>query len=165
MSVRPSVRLSVRPSLKISVTTEPIGFYSSGNIPTGPVVVLGYFLGGWDTPNSPLNKKKPHPKDFFLHFLLNLSNCWSNWAQPYWEYTYWSSGGFKLFSWGVGHPNPPKNKKSPLPKFLIFKIFVNKKPVIGVGEPHCNMGRSPHESPPPQKKNKLNIFFLILIFV
>ena len=26
--------MSVRPSLKISVTTEPIGFYSSGNIPT-----------------------------------------------------------------------------------------------------------------------------------
>ena len=46
-----SVRLSVRQSLKISVTTEPIGFYSSGSIPTGPVMVLGYFLGGWDTPN------------------------------------------------------------------------------------------------------------------
>ena len=43
--------MSVRPSLEISVTTEPIGFYSSGNIPTGPVVVLGYFLGGWDIPN------------------------------------------------------------------------------------------------------------------
>ena len=35
-------------TLKISVTIEPIGFYSSGNIPTGPVVILGYFLGGWD---------------------------------------------------------------------------------------------------------------------
>ena len=43
--------MSVRLSLKISVTIEPIGFYSSGNIPTGPVVVLGYFLGGLDTPN------------------------------------------------------------------------------------------------------------------
>ncbi len=32
--------------LKIS-TAEPIGFYSSGNVPTGPVVVLGSFLGGW----------------------------------------------------------------------------------------------------------------------
>ena len=31
---RMSVCLSVRPSLKISVTTETIGFYSSGNIPT-----------------------------------------------------------------------------------------------------------------------------------
>ena len=40
-----SVRLSVCPSLKISVTTEPIGFYSSGYIPIGPVVVLSYFLG------------------------------------------------------------------------------------------------------------------------
>ena len=43
-----SVRLSVHPSLKISVTTEPIRFYSSGKIPTGPVVVLGFFLGGYD---------------------------------------------------------------------------------------------------------------------
>ena len=44
-----SVRLSVCMQLKISVTAELIGFYSSGNIPTGPVVVLGYFLGGgWD---------------------------------------------------------------------------------------------------------------------
>ena len=58
-----SVCLSVRPFLKISVTTEPIGFYSSGNIPTGPVVVLGYFLGEWDTPNPPKNKKSP---PFFL---------------------------------------------------------------------------------------------------
>ena len=39
--------MSVRPSLKISVTTEPIGFYFSGNIPTGTVVVLGYFFRGW----------------------------------------------------------------------------------------------------------------------
>ena len=31
------------------IMTIPIGFYSSGNIPTGPVVGLGYFLGGWDT--------------------------------------------------------------------------------------------------------------------
>ena len=45
MSVRPSVRLK----LKISVTTEPIGFYSLGNISSGPVVVLSYFLGGEDT--------------------------------------------------------------------------------------------------------------------
>ena len=29
--------MSVRPSLKISVTAEPIVFYSSGNISTGPV--------------------------------------------------------------------------------------------------------------------------------
>ena len=56
--------MSVCPSLKISVTTEPIGFYSSGNIPTGPVVVLGYFLEGWDTPNPPKNIKSP------LHFFV-----------------------------------------------------------------------------------------------
>ena len=38
-------RNDVCPSLKISVTIKPIGFYYSGIIPTGPVVVLGYFLG------------------------------------------------------------------------------------------------------------------------
>ena len=65
-----SVRLSVRLSLKISVTTEPIGFYSSGNIPTGPVVVLGYFLGGWDTPNPPKNKKKPTAQIFYFIFFV-----------------------------------------------------------------------------------------------
>ena len=69
MSVHPSVCLSVClsvcQSLKISVTTGPIIFYYSGNIPTGPVVVLGYFLGGWDTPNPPKNKKIP-PHFFFL---------------------------------------------------------------------------------------------------
>ncbi len=58
--VCPSVCLSVRLSLKISETTEPIGIYSSGNIPFGPVVVfIYYFLGGWDTPNPPKNKKSP----------------------------------------------------------------------------------------------------------
>ena len=35
--------MSICLSLKISVTTELIWFYSSGNIPTGPRVVLGYF--------------------------------------------------------------------------------------------------------------------------
>ena len=66
--------MSVCPSLKISVTTEPIGFYSSGNIPTGPVVVLGYFLGGWDTPNPPKNKKIP-PHFFFAEdFLGPITN-------------------------------------------------------------------------------------------
>ena len=56
-----SVRLSVRLSLKISVTTEPIGLYSLGNLPTGPVVDLGYFLRGWDTPNPPQKQKIPPP--------------------------------------------------------------------------------------------------------
>ena len=60
-----SVCLYVRPSLKISVTTEPIGFYSSENIPTGTVVVLGYFLGGLDTPNPPKKKQKNTPPHFF----------------------------------------------------------------------------------------------------
>ena len=62
-----SVRLSIRPSLKISVTTEPIGFYSSGNIPTGPVVVLGYFLGGVGHPQLPKNNKSP---PIFFIFLV-----------------------------------------------------------------------------------------------
>ena len=53
--------MSVRLSLKISVTTEPTGFYSSANLSTGPVVVLSYFLGGWDTP-------KPPPPFFFTNF-------------------------------------------------------------------------------------------------
>ena len=78
MSVHPSVCLSVClsvcQSLKISVTTEPIIFYYSGNIPTGPVVVLGYFLGGWDTPNPPKNKKIP-PHFFFAEdFLGPITN-------------------------------------------------------------------------------------------
>ncbi len=51
--------LSVRLKLKISVTTEPIGFYSSGYISIGPLVVLSYFLVGWDTSN--LQKMKFHP--------------------------------------------------------------------------------------------------------
>ena len=38
---------------------------------------------------------------------------------------------------GMGHSNPPKNKKSPLQKFLILKNFCKQKPVIGVGELHC----------------------------
>ena len=71
MSVHPSVCLSVCQSLKISVTTGPIIFYYSGNIPTGPVVVLGYFLGGWDTPNPPKNKKIP-PHFFLLKIFLVL---------------------------------------------------------------------------------------------
>ena len=55
LSVSLSVRLSVRLKLKISVTAEPIGLYFSGNIPTGPVMVLSYFPGGWDNPHHPEN--------------------------------------------------------------------------------------------------------------
>ena len=35
---------SVRPSEAISVTAEPIGFYSLGNIPTGSVLVFKNYL-------------------------------------------------------------------------------------------------------------------------
>ena len=55
MSICPSVSLK----LKISVTTEPIGLDSYGYLPIGPVVVLSYFLEGWDTPNPPKNKLSP----------------------------------------------------------------------------------------------------------
>ena len=59
--------MSVCLKLKISVTTEPIGFYTSGYIPIGRVVVLSYFLGGWDTHNPPKNENSPHPqKNSFL---------------------------------------------------------------------------------------------------
>ena len=72
-----NVYLSVCLKLKISVTKEPIGLFSSGNIPTGPGIVLSYFIGGWDTPNptSPKKRKIP-PKNthFFYFFFLNLKN-------------------------------------------------------------------------------------------
>ena len=56
MSVCPSIRLK----LKILVTTEPIGFKSSWNISTGPVVVLSYFVGGCDISN-PYRKQNNTP--------------------------------------------------------------------------------------------------------
>ncbi len=66
ISVSPSISQSNPLSLKILVTTEPIRFYSLVNILTGIVVVLGYLLEGWDTPNPPpLKIKKILPK-FFL---------------------------------------------------------------------------------------------------
>jgi len=40
------------------VTVEPIGFFASGNIPIGHVVVLGYLFGVWDNPNPPTKKAK-----------------------------------------------------------------------------------------------------------
>ena len=68
-----SVRLTFRPSLKILVTTGPIGFYSSENIPTGPLVVLGYFLWGWDTPKPPKSKKITHNFSLMMHsIIINL---------------------------------------------------------------------------------------------
>ena len=68
LDVCPSVHLSVRLKLKILVTTQPIGFYSSGYIPIGSLEVLSYFLVGWDTPNPPKNKKSSNP-----FFLLGIS--------------------------------------------------------------------------------------------
>ena len=82
MSIRPSVCPSVRLKLKIPVTTEPIGFYSAGYIPIDPVVVLSYFLGGWNTHNPPPPKKKiswehirPSTSStlFFFNYLLGQS--------------------------------------------------------------------------------------------
>ena len=61
--------VSVRPSLKISVTTAQIEIHSSGNIPAGPVVVLGFFFGGWDTLNPPKYKKKSN-----FHFFADSGN-------------------------------------------------------------------------------------------
>ncbi len=55
--------MSVRLKLKISVTAEPIGLYSTGNISTGPVMVLSIFLEGESPP--PQIKIK-----IYLHFLL-----------------------------------------------------------------------------------------------
>ena len=60
-SIIQSSLMSVRLKLKISVTTEPIGFYSSGYIPIGPVVVLSYFYGGGSPPTSPPSKKMKIP--------------------------------------------------------------------------------------------------------
>ena len=63
MSICPSVCLS----LTVSATTEPIGFYSSWNIPTGPVVVLGYFIGECNTPTpQPQKKTKKSPPIYFF---------------------------------------------------------------------------------------------------
>ena len=62
--------MSVRLKLKISVTAEPIGLYSSGIIPTGPVMVLSYFPGAWDTPNPPQKTKKTTPQNFFFTFFV-----------------------------------------------------------------------------------------------
>ncbi len=50
--------MSLRLFIKNLVTTEPIGFYSSGNIPNAHLVVLGYFLGGWENPPPKKKKKK-----------------------------------------------------------------------------------------------------------
>ena len=73
----------VCPSVSISVTTETIRFYSSGSIPAGTSAVLGYFIGGWDTPNHPKNKKSPYHffccqgiKTLVLHHHFFLITPW-----------------------------------------------------------------------------------------
>ena len=81
-----SVRLSVHMSLKISVTIEPIEFYSSGNIATGPKYIFphkfcefaiysrkfGTYLlfFGWEVIEVVMI---PILTLFFLNFLLWLS--------------------------------------------------------------------------------------------
>ena len=60
-----SVRLSVLPSPKISVTTEPI--HSLGNIPTGPVVVLAYFLKGMGHPPPNFYEFAIYSRKFPIH--------------------------------------------------------------------------------------------------
>ena len=70
--------MSVCLKLKISVSTKPIGLYSSGKIPTGPVTVLSYFLVGWDTPNPPKNKKMGfNKKNIFLKISIMQSRMMS----------------------------------------------------------------------------------------
>ncbi len=66
--------LSVHLKLKISVTTQPIGRYSLGNIPTGSVIGFKLFSCGGNTPNPlPQKEKKiPPPKKKFFIFFLNL---------------------------------------------------------------------------------------------
>ena len=65
MSVSPFVCLK----LKISVTAKPIGFYSSLNIPTGPVVGLGCFFRGSKT-KFPLPLLGPSPRDFTITLMV-----------------------------------------------------------------------------------------------
>ena len=41
----------------------------------------------------------------------DLDNQWTDWALLFREYTNWSCGGFRIFSWGVRQPQPPPQKK------------------------------------------------------
>ena len=98
--------MSVCLKLKISVTNKPIEVFSLGNISTSPLVVLAIFWGGWDTP-LPQKKYNPYNFIFFLCTYLGLL---------FREYTYWFYSGFKLFSWGVGQPQPPQEEITLFPK-------------------------------------------------
>ena len=61
MGVRSSVRTSVNMydylNFMISITAKPIGLYFLENIPSGPVMVLSYFVGVWNTLTTPKKKK------------------------------------------------------------------------------------------------------------
>ena len=74
MSVCLSIYMSVCLKLKISVSTEPIGFYSSEIKPVGPVIVLSYFRRGWDTNDSPPLPKKKDNSPIFFPFKKNLKH-------------------------------------------------------------------------------------------
>ena len=103
-----SVYLSVCLSLKISLTTEPIRFYSSRNIPTGPVVVLGYFLGGWYTPNPKKKQKIPPPPYFFslefFAYVLRIRHLFAKIGDPIFSAGYVKEdvmiGAHIISSWG-----------------------------------------------------------------
>ena len=54
----------------------------------------------------------------------DLGNHWTDWILLFRVYTYWSCGGFELFSLGVGHPQPSKNEKIPPIFFNYLKLVV-----------------------------------------
>ena len=65
------ILLSVCLKLKFSATTEPIKFYSSGNIPTGHMTVLSCFHGGRTTTTPPQKKNFPQFVFFLGTYFLN----------------------------------------------------------------------------------------------
>ena len=70
--------MSVCLKLKISVNTAPIGLrFSSGNIPSGAVMVLSNFLGKVGQPQPPQKRKMPPPKFFFIKLKLKKGDGWS----------------------------------------------------------------------------------------
>ena len=62
--------MSVCLKLKISVTTEPIELYYSGNTPAGSVKVLSYFLGVGHPKPSPYKKRSSLPQILMLLLFL-----------------------------------------------------------------------------------------------
>ncbi len=117
--------MSVRLKLKISVTAEPNGLYSSGNIPTG------FKLFSWKgvgTPPTPAKSKNITPLNFFPFFVSNckLIGLYSLGNIPTGHVvvlTYFLGGR------GRGRETPPpsqKIKKNPLNFFYIFIICKNQ---------------------------------------